>query len=82
MERRNLEWTVLVVDRAVPTGGRPSCAMIDKAVTAGCSPAGHPHVGAWWVSAGILVIGAAVFLAVAEWRPWRRLRSRTGGGAA
>jgi hypothetical protein len=55
--------------RAVPATGDPSCGP-----AVGCPPSGHLHVGPWWVSAGALLMGAAVFLAVAEWRPWRRRR--------
>jgi hypothetical protein len=55
--------------RAVPAVANPSCGPPTV-----CSPSGHLHVGPWWVSAGALLMGAAVFLAVAEWRPWRRRR--------
>jgi hypothetical protein len=39
------------------------------------APAGrHRSTGPWWVAAGVLLIGIAAFLGVAEWRPWRHWR--------
>jgi len=60
--------------RAVPTPGNPSCAAADRAATVTCPHAGHVSAGPWWVTGGALLIGIAVFLAVAEWRPWRHWR--------
>jgi len=60
--------------RAVPAPGDPSCAAADKAAAVTCPHAAHVSAGPWWVTAGALLIGVAVFLAVAEWRPWRHWR--------
>jgi hypothetical protein len=61
-------------ERAVPSPGHPSCAAAARAAAVSCPHAGHVSAGPWWVTAGVLLIGVAVFLAVAEWRPWRHWR--------
>lgn len=86
MELRSVARTVLVAaaivlslsaaragERAVPEPGDPSCA-VGRTATVTCAHAAHASAGPWWVAAGALVIGIAVFLAVAEWKPWRHWR--------
>jgi hypothetical protein len=63
-------WTAVLTSTAAPGSRLPAVSPPPQPGRA----TGRRGAGKLWVGAGVLLIGIAAFLGVAEWRPWRRWR--------